>query len=121
MTSTRMTSDDKKASREQLRSLRIDLKVWTLKAPGLHFDQTIVCPTHRGRLRNGEPLLCEDGKRGMCEGCGTTLDRHDRASEVRDEIRALAERLNGAPTPEPDTTRKATVTTGAGEQLVMFV
>lgn len=118
-----ITRDDKKKIRDELRGLRYDLKVWTLKAPGLHFDEAIVCPVHRGRLHGGRPVLCEDGDRGLCEGCLATLTRADRIDPIRTEIRTLTDRLNGRtnePKPEP-TTRPAVVITGCGEQLVMFV
>lgn len=118
-----LTRDDKKKIGEELRVLRHDLKVWTLKAPGLHFDQAIVCPVHRGRRRDGKPVLCEDGARGLCEGCLTTLTRADRTDQLDAEIRTLTDRLNDrTPEPKPEpATRKATVITGRGEQLVMFV
>lgn len=109
---------DKEAIRAQLRALRGDLKIWTLKAPGLHFDETIVCPTRRGQLRGGKPVLCQDGERGTCEGCGMTLHRADRADRIGAEIHALTERMNG--TPKPEATREAVVMTGSGEQLVIF-
>lgn len=117
-----ITRDDKKTIREELRSLRGDLKVWTLKAPGLHFDEAIVCSVHQGRLRSGRPVLCEDGARGLCEGCGMTLYRADRVGPIRTEIRALTDRLNGRTAePKPESaTRAAVVITGSGEQLVMF-
>lgn len=105
-----ITRDDKKAIREQLRSLRGDLKVWTLKAPGSHPELNVICLEHR----NPNPT---------CEPCSFVLFRKDKADHVRTKIRALTDRLNGRttePKPEP-ATRKATVITGRGEQLVMFV
>ncbi|WP_055692989.1 hypothetical protein [Streptomyces prasinopilosus] len=95
-----MIPADKKIIRAQLRELRTELNRWTLKAPGLHIDETLVCPTGQGRLRRGTPVLCADGKRGLCEGCVATLYRHDRAEPLRAGIRALDERLNGT-TPTP--------------------
>lgn len=95
-----MNSPEKKALRAQLRELRTQLDRWTLKTPGLHVDETLVCPAGQGRLTRGTPMLCADGKRGLCEGCCATLYRHDRAEPLRAEIRALTERLNGT-TPAP--------------------
>jgi hypothetical protein len=116
-----ITRDDKKGIRNELRGLRYDLKVWTLKAPGLHFDEAIVCPEHRGRRRDGKPVLCEDGVRGLCEGCLATLTRTDRTDQLDAEIRTLTDRLNGRTTEPEPATRPAVVITGRGEQLVMFV
>lgn len=52
-----LTSDEKKTIRVQLRELRGYVKMWTLKAPGLHIDQALVCPepTHRLRGLQGPP------------------------------------------------------------------
>ncbi|MFJ2737665.1 hypothetical protein [Streptomyces sp. NPDC087317] len=107
MTTTRKTRDDKKAIRKQLRALRNDLKMWTLKTPGLHIDQALVCPDHR----KPNPA---------CEPCCAVLYRREHADRIRSEIRTLTDRLNGRQ-PEPAGTRKATVITGSGEQLLMFV
>jgi len=110
MTTTPLTRDEKKAGRAELRELRDYLKVWTLKAPGLHPGEDLVCREHRRR----SPL---------CESCAVTLYRKDRADGIRAAIRTLTDRLNGRttePKPEP-ATRKATVITGRGKQLVMFV
>lgn len=103
-----MTTADKKAIRERLRSLRGELKAWTLKAPGLHAELTVVCHEHR------KPIPA-------CEACCFVLFRTEKADQIRGDIRALTDQLNGTPAPKPETTRKATVITGRGEQLVMFV
>ncbi|QQM41991.1 hypothetical protein [Streptomyces liliifuscus] len=107
-----ITRDDKKKVREELRGLRYDLKVWTLKAPGSHPELGAVCHEHRSWRR---------GIAASCEPCTFVAFRAEKAGQVRAEIRTLNDRLNGR-TPEPEpATRKATVITGSGEQLVMFV
>lgn len=106
MTVTQMSGDEKKAVRAKLRELRNYLKTWTLKAPGLHPELTVICHEHK------KPTPA-------CEPCTFVLYRAEHADQVRAEIRALVERLDGPPTPA--TTREATVITGRGEQLVMFV
>lgn len=105
-----LTRDDKKKIRDELRALRYDLKVWTLKAPGSHPELNVICLEHR----KPNPT---------CEPCSFVLFRRDKAAAVRTEIRTLTDRLNGrTPEPKPEpATRKATVITGRGEQLVMFV
>lgn len=109
-----ITRDDKKKVREQLRDLRGDLKVWTLKAPGSHPEIMAVCYEHRTWKR---------GLAAGCEPCTFVAFRAEKADKLRAEIRTLTDRLNGrTPEPKPEpATRKATVITGRGEQLVMFV
>jgi hypothetical protein len=110
MTTTAPTRADKKVIREQLRSLRDDLKTWTLKAPSPHPEIGAVCHEHRSWRR---------GITAGCEACCFVAFRVEKADEVRTQIRSLTRRLKGDPEPAP--TRKATVITGRGEQLVMFV
>lgn len=104
---------DQAAIREQLRMLRGDLKMWTLKAPGLQPGLDFVCHEHRS-YRLGLPT--------GCESCMVTELRADKVDEIRTEIRTLTDRLKGG-TPVPvlkaETTRKATVITGRGEQLAI--
>lgn len=114
MSTTQRTRDDKRKIRDELRALRYDLKVWTLKAPSSHPELGAVCHEHRS-------WRC--GIAAGCEPCCFVAYRAENADKVRAEIRALTDRLNGRtpePAPEP-ATRKATVITGRGEQLVMFV
>lgn len=112
MTTIEITRDEKKTIRAQLRDLRGDLKVWTLKAPSSHPEIGAVCHEHRSWRR---------GIAVGCEPCCFVAYRAEKADKVRTEIRALTDRLNGC-TPEPEpATRKAAVITGRGEQLVMFV
>lgn len=105
-----ITRDEKKKIRAQLRDLRGDLKVWTLKAPSPHPEIGAVCHEHRSWRR---------GITTGCEPCCFVAFRAEKADQVRSQIRTLTRRLKGEPEPAP--TRKATVTTGRGEQLVMFV
>ena len=112
MTTSQLTRDEKKKIRAQLRDLRGDLKVWTLKAPSPHPEIGAACHEHRSWRR---------GITAACEPCCFVAFRTEKADKIRAEIRALAEQMNGAPEPEPEPTRKATVITGRGEQLVMFV
>lgn len=112
MTTVEITRDEKKTIRAQLRDLRGDLKVWTLKAPSSHPELNAVCAEHRSWRR---------GITKACEPCSFVAFRAEKADKLRVEIRRLTDRLNGR-TPEPEpATRKATVITGRGEQLVMFV
>lgn len=106
-----ITADEKKTIRAQLRELRGDLKVWTLKAPGSHPELGVVCHEHRNWKR---------GLADSCEPCSFVAYRAEKADRIRSQIRTLNDRLNG-PKPEPALTRQATVITGRGEQLVMFV
>lgn len=108
---TMTTRIDKKAIREKLRTLRGDLKIWTLKAPGSHPELNVVCREHRSWKR---------GLTAGCEPCSFVAYRAEKADGLRVEIHALTDRLNGR-TPEPEATREAVVITGRGEQLVMFV
>lgn len=109
-----LTHDEKKTIRAQLRDLRGDLKAWTLKAPGSHPELNVICHEHRSWRR---------GLAAGCEPCCFVAFRAEKADKLRAEIRTLTDRLNGrTPGPEPESaTRKATVFTGRGEQLVMFV
>lgn len=102
-----ITRDEKKTIGAQLRDLRGDLKTWTLKAPGLHIDQALVCQDHR------KPNTA-------CEPCCSGLYRKEKADRIRSEIRTLTDRLDGRE-PGPESLRQATVITGSGEQLLMFV
>lgn len=112
MTTIEITRDEKKTIRAQLRDLRHDLKVWTLKAPGSHPELNVVCLEHRSWRR---------GIAAACEPCCFVAFRAEKADKLRAEIRTLTDQLDGR-TPEPEpATRKATVITGRGEQLVMFV
>lgn len=106
-----ITRDDKKTIRAQLRDLRGDLKVWTLKAPGSHPELNVVCTEHRSWRR---------GITKACEPCCFVAYRAEKADKLRAEIRTLNDRLNDRQ-PEPAPLREATVITGRGEQLVMFV
>lgn len=102
-----ITSDEKKVIRAQLRDLRGDLKVWTLKTPGLHIDQALVCQDHR----KPDPA---------CEPCCSVLYRKEKTDRIRSEIRTLNDQLMPREQEVP-ALREATVITGRGEQLVMFV
>ncbi|WP_055712618.1 hypothetical protein [Streptomyces torulosus] len=106
-----ITRDEKKKIREELRDLRGDLKVWTLKAPGSHPELNVLCTEHRSWRR---------GITTGCEPCCFVAFRAEKADKIRAEIRTLTNRLD-VPESEPAPTRKATVFTGRGEQLVMFV
>lgn len=107
MAATTQSRADKEALRAKRRTLGGELKNWTLKVPGLHDGQALVCREHR----KPDPA---------CESCCCVLYRADRAREIRTEIRALTAQINGTSTAEP-ATRQAVVVTGRGEQLVMFV
>ncbi|QFZ74005.1 hypothetical protein GFH48_12785 [Streptomyces fagopyri] len=102
-----ITTDEKKVIRAQLRDLRGELKTWTLKTPGLHIDQALVCQDHR------KPNTA-------CEPCCSGLYRKEKTDRIRSEIRTLNDQLT-PPEPERSAVREATVITGNGEQLVMFV
>lgn len=111
---------DAKQLRKRLRELRADWKTWrtaTPTDPGF-IELVLVCPVGGNRYRNGVPVVCGDP---TCEGCGATLYRFDRMKETETEIRTLSERIDATAAPKPETTRKAVVFTGRGEQLVMFV
>jgi hypothetical protein len=87
------TTADKKALRASIRTLHDRIQVWSLKRPGLHFDQTIVCPSH--------PAAC-----GLpeCEGCAMTGRRAEQLDQYRAELRPLEaelRRLDGKPEPAP--------------------
>lgn len=114
MATRQQTRDEKKAIRAKLRDLRGDLKIWTLKAPSPHPELGVVCLEHRSWRR---------GIAVGCEPCCFVAFRAEKADKLRVEIRTLTDRLNGrTPEPKPEpATRKATVVTGRGEQLVMFV
>lgn len=55
-----------------------------------------------------------------CEGCGTREWLREKAEPLTQRIEELKQNLQQLD-PKPETTRKATVITGRGEQLVMFV
>ncbi|MFC9637135.1 hypothetical protein ACFTZF_01125 [Streptomyces mirabilis] len=71
----------------------------------------------------GVPYCAKPCGEQMCEGCASCaygLDQAEpltaRIAELKAELKRLA-----APEPEPAPLRQATVFTGRGEQLVMFV
>ncbi|WP_034090147.1 hypothetical protein [Streptacidiphilus albus] len=87
------TTADKKALRASIRALHARIQVWSLRKPGLHFDQAIVCPSQPARCGSPE-----------CEGCGITAMRTERLERFRAELRPLEaelRRLDGKPEPAP--------------------
>lgn len=57
---------------------------------------------------------------GTCEGCAVRMSLRDQAEPIAQQIEELKQELQQL-TAEPAPLREATVITGRGEQLVMFV
>lgn len=89
------TTQTLKSARHRLRELRREWRTTRSAAveDPFRIELALICPTTRGRYRNGEPLTCGDP---TCEGCAATLYRRDRLAEIEAEAAPLAAVIAGA-------------------------